>query len=178
MDCTREFICIICQQLTCQITTQWQRKSQDILPIQHGSCNTCRLQSTNWRIYRHAKRMAYFASTEWHYEKRAATKSTGIFKHSSSKGKRGLMWLCRLYWMYWDFTKTQRISRWIQSGRSLTMFIPEITRLGQALRHYRSEQGHNWSLFLVRKIPSLLYLLARLQRLQYVVLLFFCHRFG
>lgn len=52
------------------------------------------------------------------------------------------------------------------------MFIPEITRLGQALRHYRSEQGHNWSLFLVRKIPSLLYPLVRLQRLQYVVLLF------
>lgn len=57
------------------------------------------------------------------------------------------------------------------------MFIPEITRLGQALRHYRSEQGHNWSLFLVRKIPSLLYPLVRLQQLQYVALLFFLSPF-
>lgn len=49
------------------------------------------------------------------------------------------------------------------------MFIPETTLLGQALRRYHSEQGHNWSLFLVRKIPSLLCPLAHLQQLRYVI---------
>lgn len=78
--------------------------------------------------------------------------------------------VCRLCSTYWDSTRTPRTSLWIQSGRSLTMCIPETTLLGQALRHYHSEQGHNWSLFRIRKIPSLLYPLVRLQPLQYVTM--------